>query len=47
MKVLMFGWEFHPHISEGPGTACSLKQITGDVAATRINTLYYEIANQH
>ncbi len=22
MKVLMFGWEFPPHISGGLGTAC-------------------------
>jgi len=22
MRVLMFGWEFPPHISDGLGTAC-------------------------
>ena len=23
MRILMFGWEFPPHISGGLGTACS------------------------
>jgi len=38
MKVLMFGWEFPPHISGGLGTACY--GITKGLAANGVETLF-------
>ena len=38
MKVLMFGWEFPPHISGGLGTACY--GITKGLAANGVQTLF-------
>ena len=37
MKVLMFGWEFPPHISGGLGTACS--DIENDAVSSVIRKL--------
>ena len=38
MKVLMFGWEFPPHISGGLGTACY--GITKGLAANGVEVLF-------
>ena len=38
MKVLMFGWEFPPHISGGLGTACY--GITKGLAANGVDVLF-------
>lgn len=38
MKVLMFGWEFPPHISGGLGTACH--GLTQALAALNVNILF-------
>lgn len=38
MKVLMFGWEFPPHISGGLGTACL--GITGGLAENDVEVLF-------
>jgi glycogen synthase len=43
MKVLMFGWEFPPHISGGLGTACfgltkglaKLNQVRGNFCSSQ------------
>ena len=41
MRVLMFGWEFPPHISGGLGTACYVKG-SGDVYKKICDTLKIE-----
>ncbi len=38
MRVLMFGWEFPPHIAGGLGTAC--EGIVKGLAANGVETLF-------
>ena len=38
MRVLMFGWEFPPHIAGGLGTAC--KGIVEGLAHNGVETLF-------